>query len=411
MMQATPATWRMLIDSDWKGRDSLVALCGGEALSRELADQIQSRTGAVWNMYGPTETTVWSSLWQIEKNKPISIGRPIANTQIYILDQHGEPVPIGVVGELYIGGKGVARGYVNRPDLTKERFLPDPFSQDPHARLYKTGDLAKYSHDGMIQCLGRVDHQVKIRGFRVELGEIEAVLSQHPAIQQVVVLARAESPVEKRLIAYCVFRQSSRPTVAELRKFVLSRLPQYMVPAGFIPIDAIPLLPNGKVNLKALPEPSDIQVTQPLDPVQPRNSLESQIMAMWVQVLGVGHFGVHDNFFDLGGHSLLAVQMIAQLEKVLRRRIPVAVLFQAPTIGQLAEVLAQESSAKSMVIIGRHSTKRFQASGVFSSRCGRASLGVRRVVQIIGIGPASVWIAATRAGRQIKVLCQYRRNS
>ena len=343
LMQATPATWRMLMDSGWHGLDSLVALCGGEALSRELADQIRSRTASLWNMYGPTETTVWSSIWQVDGTKPISIGRPIANTQMYILDQHGEPVPIGVVGELYIGGKGVARGYFNRPDLTEERFVPDHFSKEKNAKLYKTGDLAKFYPDGTIQCLGRIDHQVKIRGFRVELGEIETVLVQHPEIRQVVVLAREENPVEKRLIAYCVFRTQSGPSVGELRKFAQKTLPYYMVPAGFIPLDALPLLPNGKVNLQALPKPSEVVAAQHSPPVPPRNSLESQIMAIWEQVLGVANFGVHDNFFDLGGHSLLAVQMFAQLEKVLKKRIPVAVLFQAPTIGQLAEVLAKES--------------------------------------------------------------------
>ncbi len=344
LMQATPATWRMLLESGWSGQDSLVALCGGEALSRDLADQLLARTASVWNMYGPTETTIWSSLWKVDKTRPISIGRPIANTQMYILDQHGEPVPIGVVGELFIGGRGLARGYLKRPELTQERFIPDRFSPTGQGKLYRTGDLAKYSHDGLIQCLGRVDHQVKIRGFRVELGEIEKVLMEHPQIQQAVLVARAETPVEKRLMAYCVFTEQSYPAIGELRKFVLRKLPHYMVPAGFIPIDSVPLLPNGKVDFKALPEPTNVPAVSSVNPIPPRNSLEAQIMAIWEQVLGHSTFGVHDNFFDLGGHSLLAVQMFAQLEKVLKRRIPVAVLFQAPTIGELAAVLAQERS-------------------------------------------------------------------
>ena len=262
LMQATPATWRMLIETGWQGTPGLTALCGGEGLPRELANQLLERTAALWNMYGPTETTIWSSVQRIRPEDPeITIGRPIANTEFYILDKNLQLLPVGVPGELFIGGDGLARGYRNRPELTAERFIPHPFSQKPGARLYRTGDLARYREDGQVVHLGRLDHQVKLRGFRIELGEIEAILDQHPAVQKNVVVARNadKGARDTYLAAYVVAEPGAAPTVGELRRFLQGQLPDYMVPAAFVQMEALPLTPNGKVDRRALPEPDQVR--------------------------------------------------------------------------------------------------------------------------------------------------------
>ena len=262
VMQATPATWRLLLAAGWKGRRGLKILCGGEALPRELAHHLLEKGASVWNLYGPTETTIWSAARQVSGHPSTSspeayesIGCPLANTQVYVLDRHLEPVPIGVPGELYIGGAGVARGYLHRLDTTAERFLPDPFREEPGGRLYKTGDLVRYLPEGHLEFLGRLDHQVKVRGFRIELGEIEACLGRHPGVREAVVLAREDSPGEKRLVAYVVAQEEPAPSGSELRGFVRERLPEYMVPSAFVGLPALPLTPNGKVDRKALPAP------------------------------------------------------------------------------------------------------------------------------------------------------------
>ncbi len=257
IMQATPATWRLLIEAGWLGSDKLTVLCGGEALPPDLAAALLDRSGALWNMYGPTETTIWSAIERIERaDQEITIGRPIANTEMYILDQFLQPVPVGVSGELYIGGHGLARGYCRRPELTKERFVPHPFSTEPHARLYRTGDLVRYRPDGHIVHLGRLDHQVKIRGFRIELGEIEAVLSRHPAVRQAVVTAREDQQGLKQLAAYLVCQEGQAPSLTELRSFVRTALPDYMTPSFFVFLEAMPLTANNKVDMLALPAPA-----------------------------------------------------------------------------------------------------------------------------------------------------------
>jgi amino acid adenylation domain-containing protein len=264
VMQATPITWRMLLAAGWQGDSRLKILCGGEALPLELAQQLLPRATSLWNLYGPTETTIWSTVCKVEpEDMMITIGRPIANTQLYILSPQLQPVPIGVAGELYIGGDGLARGYLNRPELTAERFIHHPFCKEPNARLYKTGDLARYRADGTIEHLGRLDFQVKIRGFRIELGEIETILGQHPAIQQAVVLAREDVPGNKRLVAYMVFRAQQAPSVEELQHHVLNHLPQYMLPSAFVVLQAFPQTPNGKVDRCALPVPQQIQPDLP----------------------------------------------------------------------------------------------------------------------------------------------------
>ncbi len=339
ILQATPATWRMLIEAGWPGDRRLKALCGGEALSPELASELLPRCGSLWNMYGPTETTVWSTLARIEDAKPpIAIGRPIARTTVYVLDGNLEPVPQGTAGELYIGGDGVARGYLNRPDLTAEKFIANPF--EPGTTFYRTGDLARYRPDGQIECLGRLDHQVKIRGFRIELGEIESALLRLPAVRQAVVVAGESRPGTKQLIAYIVPAQGGSPAIGELRAALAERLPDYMVPAVFVTLDALPLTPNGKIDRRALPPPD--RHRDPEDVAAPRDALELQLVKIWETALGVSPVGIHDNFFDIGGDSLLAVGVFLRIEEALGVNLPLATLLQAPTIQQLAALLRED---------------------------------------------------------------------
>ena len=343
-MQATPATWRLLLEAGWQGARQLKILCGGEALQGDLATDLLAGGSSLWNMYGPTETTIWSSVHPVGllKNGPVPIGRPISNTEIYIFDPYFQPVPIGVPGELFIGGVGLARGYLNRPELTAERFVPDPHGERPGARLYKTGDLARYLPDGSIEFLGRVDHQVKIRGFRIELGEIEAVLGHYPSVREAILLAREDVPGQRRLVAYVVTSQKPAPTAAELRSFLKEKLPDYMVPSVFVFLEALPLTPNGKVDRRALPPPDQTRPDAEKTFMAPRDELELQLIKIWEKILDVTPIGVNDNFFDLGGHSLLAVRLFAQIEKISGKKLPLATLFQAPTVEQLASILRQE---------------------------------------------------------------------
>ncbi len=344
IMQATPATWRLLLEAGWSGSPSLTAFCGGEALPQDLAIALRDRTKALWNMYGPTETTIWSTVERISSDSPeITIGRPIANTDVYVLDPYLQPVPVGVAGEIYIGGDGVARGYHGRADLTADRFIPHPFSPHPEARLYRTGDLGRYRTDGRIVHLGRIDHQVKIRGFRIELGEIEAILSRHPKIKQTVVTARDDQHGLKQLAAYLVLQEGQDAGAEELRSFLRAVLPEYMVPSFFVFLEAFPLTANKKIDVRALPQPelSSHPAGQPY--AGPRNAMEVQLTALWQQVLGMQEIGIHDNFFDLGGHSLKAAQLFYQLELVFGKQLPLATLFQAPTIAALASVLTKAS--------------------------------------------------------------------
>jgi amino acid adenylation domain-containing protein len=341
VMQATPTTWQLLREVGWQPRDPFKVLCGGEALPRDLADYLLDRASSVWNMYGPTETTIWSATHEVESARnAIPVGRPIDNTQIYILDSCFNPVPVRVPGELYIGGAGLARGYRNRVELTAEKFVPDPFSDEPGARIYRTGDRARYLSNGNIEFLGRMDYQVKIRGFRIELGEIEAGLSQHPGISRAIVVDR-EISGDRRLIGYVIPKDEQVPSSIDLKEFLRKKLPDYMVPASFVFLNSLPQTPNGKVDRRALPITdggSDSEVTF----VAPRDAVELQLAVVWEQVLGLQHVGVRDNFFDIGGHSLLAVRLFARIEKIFGKRLPLALLFQAPTIEQLANLLRQE---------------------------------------------------------------------
>jgi aspartate racemase len=349
VMQATPATWRLLLAAGWKSSNHLKIFIGGEALPKELANQFFNKSQVVWNLYGPTETTIWSSVFQVGVQEAIqtkggleSIGHPIANTQIYLLDQYLQPVPIGVSGELHIGGAGLARGYLNRPELTAEKFIQNPFGDDSDDRLYKTGDLARYLPDGNIEYLNRIDNHVKIRGFRIELGEIEAVLVQHPEVHEAVVIIREVQPGDKRLIAYLVPIKAQEVMPSTLRQFLKEKLPDYMVPSAFVELEAMPLTPNGKIDRRALPAPDHFRTEAEEKFVAPRDALELQLTKIWEEVLGVHPIGVKDNFFALGGHSLLIIRLLTKIERSIGKNLPVATVFQAPTVEQLTNILRQE---------------------------------------------------------------------
>lgn len=344
-------------------------LFGGEVVAPRWVQKVLERGSPkqLLHVYGPTESTTFSSYYRVleipESISSIPIGRPISNTQIYLLDRHLQPVPIGVIGELHIGGDGLARGYLNRPELTAERFIPNPFSQKPGARLYQTGDLARYRPDGNIEFLGRIDEQVKIRGFRIELGEIEAVLNQHPAVRETVVIVREEVPGERHLVAYVVLdHQRTRGNLAsgllvasspcptserdrneareigagQLRQFLQQKLPAYMVPSAFVVLEFLPLTANGKVDRRVLPAPDTLSSQIAEDYVAPRTPIEEVLVRIWAEILGKQQVGVRDNFFELGGHSLLATQLSSRLRDALQVELPVRKLFEAPTIASLA---------------------------------------------------------------------------
>jgi amino acid adenylation domain-containing protein len=322
-------------------------LFGGEAAEPRLVKRVleNSPPERLLHVYGPIESTTFAS-WHLVQEVPegvttIPIGRPLSNTQIYLLDNQMHPVPVGVPGELYIGGDGLARGYLNRPELTAERFIVNPFSNEPEAHLYKTGDLGRYLPDGNIEFLGRQDDQVKIRGFRIEPGEIEVVLAQHPAVQEIVVIAREDVPGNKRLVAYLVVNQTSAPTVSQLHQFLKQKLPEYMIPSAIVNLEALPLTPNGKVDRRALLATDTARPELQSAFVAPRDTLELQLTHIWEDVLNVRPISVTDNFFNLGGHSLLAVRLIALLQQQFGQNLPLATLLQAPTIEHLATTLRQ----------------------------------------------------------------------
>ncbi|MHB8519305.1 MAG: non-ribosomal peptide synthetase [Limisphaerales bacterium] len=322
-------------------------LVGGDVLSpAHVRRAIQNLPGCrLINGYGPTENTTFTCCHPIREvpaeHRSIPIGRPIANTQVYVLDAHRQPVPIGVPGELFTGGDGLARGYLNQPDLTAEKFIAHPFSHQPGARLYRTGDLVRYLPGGDLEFLGRVDLQVKIRGFRVEPGEIEAVLSRHPAVHQCAVVPRQDASEDKQLVAYVVPAPAAASAAGELRAFLQEKLPDYMVPSAFVRLDALPLTPNGKLDRRALPPPGPASATATRKFVAPRDPVETHLVTLWEHVLGLHPIGITDQFFALGGHSLLAVRLIAQIERHFGQRLPVAAIFQAPTIEQQAGLLRQ----------------------------------------------------------------------
>ncbi|MDX1416627.1 MAG: amino acid adenylation domain-containing protein, partial [Candidatus Promineifilaceae bacterium] len=339
--QATPVTWRLLLAAGWTGKEDLKILIGGEAVPRDLVQALIPRCAALWHMYGPTETTVWSTTCRlVSAEEPLTIGRPIANTEIYILDKDLQPLPIGAVGDLFIGGDGVARGYYKRLDLTAERFLSNPFLEElPESSsiIYKTGDRARYLEDGRIKFLGREDYQVKIRGFRIELGDVEAAVLQHPGVEQCVTIVREDNPGDKRLVSYIIApRSKAVPSANELRVLLRELLPAYMLPAHFVTLDKFPLTPNNKINRLALPAPdrSGEDVSHEFTAAQ--TELEHELAALAADILILDQVGIEDSFFDLGGNSLLAMRLIAQVKDIYNVTIPAREFFQQPTLSALA---------------------------------------------------------------------------
>ena len=343
LVNTVPSAIAEIVRKGWIPPEPFTINLAGEPLTSALVDQLYESGIArrIFDLYGPSEDTTYSTFALREKNGPATIGRPIANTQVYLLDMSLNCVPIGVPGELYIGGCGVVRGYLKRPDLTAERFVPHPFSASPGARSYRTGDLARYFADGNVEFMGRIDHQVKIRGFRIELGEIEAALSQHPALREVVVLAREDQPAQKRLVAYIVPLVQPGPSVSELRNFLMQKLPMHMLPSAFIILDVMPLTPNGKLNRRALPAPDSTRPDLEHAFTPPRNDVEELLAGTWKDILGLSEIGIHDDFFELGGHSLLATRLQARIFKVFGIELPLRDLFRRPTICGMAEIIAQ----------------------------------------------------------------------
>jgi len=344
LMQATPSTWRMLVDSGcFPFAPGLRILCGGEAMPWDLAQQLLERAPVVWNMYGPTETTIWSTVHKLTRaDTAVTIGRPIANTRLYILDAWLQPVPLGVAGELHIAGDGVADGYLNQDELTRSRFIGDPFGA-PGATMYKTGDLARYKADGAVDYLGRLDQQVKIRGFRIELGEIENRLVEHEQVGAAVVLARPDAAGGQRLLAYVSMTAAAplavQAAVASLKSWLTQALPEFMVPPHVMVIDAWPLTPNGKIDRKALPEPDarDLQGAY----AAPATATEVRLVALWAELLELdgSRIGTDASFFALGGHSLMLVRLVSRIDGQFQVRLDIRDLFEMSTIARIAALI------------------------------------------------------------------------
>jgi amino acid adenylation domain-containing protein len=338
---ATATTLQLLIDAGWEGSAALKISAGGEALPRALAEELRPCCGSLWNVYGPTETTVWSSVLELERGAGSPpIGGPLWNTTFYVLDAQQQPVPIGVPGELYIGGDGLARGYLNRPELTAEKFVADPFSAEPRSRLYRTGDLVRWREDGTLEFLGRVDLQVKLRGFRIELEEIEAVLATHPDVGGAAAVVYERSPGDQRLVAYLVAADDQPLDVEELRRLCKTRLAPYMVPSAFVQLAEFPTTPNRKLDRRALPAPDGVRPELEHAYVAPETPVEESLAAIWGEVLGVDRVGIDDDFFDLGGHSLLAVKMLARVQESLALELALPTVFEYSTVRELAAVVA-----------------------------------------------------------------------
>jgi amino acid adenylation domain-containing protein len=338
VMQATPVTWRLLLEAGWRGNPKLKILVGGEAVPRELVNQLVPLCGSLWNCYGPTETTIWSTTTRLEEGTgSVSIGRPIDNTSVYIVNADMQLQPVGVSGELLIGGAGLANGYLDRPELSAEKFIPNQFAaMDSLARLYRTGDLAKWRQDGMIECLGRIDHQVKLRGFRIELGEIEAVLDSHPSVRKSAVIAREDPRGEKRLLAYYVVESGKETGIGDMRRFLEQKLPYYMVPSILVILPELPLTPNRKIDRKALPEPDHERPDLGSEYVAPRTDTERELCRIWSDLLKVENISIFDNFFDLGGHSLMVLRAISSINNIFKSDLAPVVLFEHPTVAKLS---------------------------------------------------------------------------
>ncbi len=376
VVQATPATYRMLLASGWRPTEGLKLLVGGEALHADLASQLLRDDGELWNMYGPTETTVWSAAARVtEAIDPLPIGRPIGNTQLYVTDANGRLLPRRAVGELCIGGAGVAGGYWNRPELTAERFVANPWTRESSgevgaARMYKTGDLVRWRSDGTLEFLGRADAQVKIRGFRIELGEIEAALAGHPAVQEAAVVAPQDETGGRRLVAYYAPLHGAAPSADELRRFLGETLPAYMVPTALVEMAALPHTPAGKVDRNALPAPTGAALATSAAYVAPRTPVEEELAALWREVLGVERVGVEDSFFELGGHSLLAAQLFSRLRERVQVELSLREFYRRPTIAAVAETIIelrvqQEDAARMQDLLDRLETMTDEEAAAF----------------------------------------------
>ncbi len=342
-MQATATTWQLLVDAGWKGSTALTICAGGEALPRALAEELRSRCASLWNVYGPTETTVWSSVLQLEPGDGSPpIGGPMWNTSFYVLDANRNPLPIGIPGELYIGGDGLAPGYLYRPELTAEKFVADPFSSAPDARLYRTGDLVRWLQNGTLEYLGRVDLQVKLRGFRIELEEIEAILDMHPDIAGAAAIVREDIPGDQRLVAYVVPADGRTADVEVLRRLCKTKLAPYMVPSTFVQLDAFPTTPNRKLDRRALPAPDGGRPDLARSYVAPETPVQETLASIWREVLGVDRVGIDDDFFDLGGHSLLAVKMLARVQESFGLDLYLGTVFEHSTVRELAPAVTEQ---------------------------------------------------------------------
>jgi acyl-coenzyme A synthetase/AMP-(fatty) acid ligase/acyl carrier protein len=344
VLQATPGAWRLLIDAGWTASLPLKVLCGGEALPRDLADKLLERSDDVWNVYGPTETTIWSSATRVTAGTGrLCIGPPIANTQFYVLDENHSPLGIGVSGELYIGGEGLAKGYWNRPELTAEKFLPNPFAE---GRVYRTGDLARWTSDGRIELLGRADFQVKIRGYRIELGDIESALTRHHHVREaVVVQQQSKESGTSSLVAFVDSGEvSDEKFVTELRTLVAGALPEYMVPSVIVPLSSLPRTPNGKIDRKALPHVAGSNFAGPESKAvftEPVNEEERKLAAIWSEVIGLEKVSTTDSIFELGADSLIIFRIAARAQ---REGIPITAtqVFQLRTVAALCDNLARK---------------------------------------------------------------------
>lgn len=347
IVQATPSTWKMMIDSGWNEKLKLKALCGGEPLSQDLADKLLERVDELWNMYGPTETTIWSSCSKVHKGETIHLGKPIANTQFYIVDKDLNFCPPGVAGELLIGGAGLSTGYLNRDDLTKEKFITNPFDKENKTKVYRTGDLVKLNSKIQLEFLGRIDNQVKIRGYRIELEEIESLIRKNESVRDCAVVVK-ESNNDKKIIAYVIPKiepiNNFSSEINSIRENLIRNLPDYMIPSLIIPVDNFPLTPNNKIDKKALAERDISGIATASNAAKPENELQKILVKIWEDLLGISGIGIDDNFFELGGHSILAAQMLAEFEKTTGKRIPLAAMFTAQTIRQLSATIEEGKS-------------------------------------------------------------------
>jgi amino acid adenylation domain-containing protein len=366
ILQGTPTLWNLLATQEWDASaKQLKILCGGEALEGTTAERLLPISKSVWNLYGPTETSICSSIFELGSwsGNIVPIGKPIRNTQMYVLDDNMQPSPVKIVGDLYIGGTGLARGYKNRPDLTAEKFVPDPFALRGGGRLYSTGDLARWRADGILEFVGRKDYQVKIRGYRIELGEIESALLDHEAVKQAVVVAWKNEHVDKRLVAYVVPAEGKTLSVSALLAMLKGRLPEYMLPSQFVVLDSLPQTANGKIDRKSLPDPEATSAALEQPYVAPQTVIEKGLTQIWATILHVERIGIHDNFFLLGGHSLLATQVISRVRKTYQVDLPLRSIFLKPTVAQFAQAVEEAVIQKLETLSEQEAEELLAASG------------------------------------------------